>query len=551
MIGVWVEDADRPVAAELFELFKTPWEFYTPGRRYDTVLVSRDVPVDGIQAALTVLYGTGPTEADRRRRLALRTLPRDHVLDMGGARIPLGLGAASFRESGPGNALPGTDRTAVTPRWIEGDRALRRAGFDLFGEVRRLLTEGQPPAHAERPTLELHVDLLRRWILEEGLPLVEIPPRPAGRPFTACLTHDVDFVRLRHHAFDHSMAGFVRRAGWEPLAGLARRQSGLRRVVQGWAAVLGMPFAALGLARDAWFRFDEWRRIEADRHSTFFFIPFRKRAGEGVPGPRPDWRAAKYDVRRLRPVLDRLREGGCEVGVHGIDAWRDAERGREERERVAGLCGDPAPGVRMHWLLLEPDAYARLEDAGFSYDSTLGYNEAAGFRGGTGQVFRPLGARRLLELPMAVMDTALFGDRRMRLDEEAAWGLCMDLMESLTRFGGVFTVNWHQHTLGPDRRWGGFYARLLENLRARRVWFACGRQAVDWFAARRDVAFRETGDGRAVRVEPSPSRGRVHPPLLVRTHARGPGRGAARNGRPLSPPAERSWDGTGRLEIAV
>ena len=42
------------------------------------------------------------------------------------------------------------------------------------------------------------------------------------------------------------------------------------------------------------------------------------------------------------------------------------------------------------------------------YDSTIGYNETVGYRAGTTQPYRPLAASRLLELPLHVMDTALF-----------------------------------------------------------------------------------------------------------------------------------------------
>ena len=67
-----------------------------------------------------------------------------------------------------------------------------RLGFDLFAEVRHLLTEGQPTEFASIPTLDLHISLLRELIVSQGMALVEIPPLPAGHRFIVCLTHDVD-----------------------------------------------------------------------------------------------------------------------------------------------------------------------------------------------------------------------------------------------------------------------------------------------------------------------------------------------------------------------
>src|SRR5437870_1230635 len=79
--------------------------------------------------------------------------------------------------------------------------------YELFQEIRFLLTTGQPPENAAIPTLERHIALLRRWIIGSGIPLVEIPPVPEGHPFIACLTHDLDHPSLRFHRFDHTTLG--------------------------------------------------------------------------------------------------------------------------------------------------------------------------------------------------------------------------------------------------------------------------------------------------------------------------------------------------------
>src|SRR5207249_1608661 len=108
------------------------------------------------------------------------------------------------------------------------------------------------------------------------------------------------------------------------------------------------------------------------------------------------------------------------VGVHAIDAWIDSASGSEERERISSTVGSPAAGVRMHWLFSYEETPRKLEEAGFTYDSTFGYNETVGFRAGTLQAFRPLKASRLLELPLNVMDTALFYPVHMNLTLAAA-----------------------------------------------------------------------------------------------------------------------------------
>ena len=64
MIGVIADPAEADVVREFFELFKTPWEFYRRGERYDVLLCAGDWPFEGT-AKLVVLYA-GKKDALRR-----------------------------------------------------------------------------------------------------------------------------------------------------------------------------------------------------------------------------------------------------------------------------------------------------------------------------------------------------------------------------------------------------------------------------------------------------------------------------------------------------
>src|SRR5207247_325007 len=147
-------------------------------------------------------------------------------------------------------------------------------------------------------------------------------------------------------------------------------------------------------------------------------------AGEHVSGRYGSRRATAYDVTDLPEWTATLTQAGCEVGVHGIDAWHSVDSGREELARVAGVAGASVVGMRMHWLLRDTNTAAVLENAGYAYDSTAGYNETIGYRNGTGQVFRPLGTASLLELPLHIQDGALFYPQQLDLSETEAEGRC-------------------------------------------------------------------------------------------------------------------------------
>ena len=297
------------------------------------------------------------------------------------------------------------------------------------------------------------------------------------------------------------MWGFLYRSTLGALTRFARGRISLATLLRSWAAALALPLVHAGLAADFWDPFRWYRAAEHGLPATYFLIPFKGRRGERVPGRRASRRAAAYDVAELRSSTARLVQARCEVAVHGIDAWHSVERARAERFRVWEAGAPDRPGMRVHWLLYDAATTPHvLEDAGFDYDSTLGYNDTVGFRNGTAQVFRPPGARTLLELPLHIQDGALFFPHTLDLSDVEAWARCMALLDHVTTSGGVLTLLWHDRSHGPERFWGAFYLHLLNALKARGVWFATAADAVGWFRTRRRVAFERPAGAPGVRI---------------------------------------------------
>jgi hypothetical protein len=234
-------------------------------------------------------------------------------------------------------------------------------------------------------------------------------------------------------------------------------------------------------------QFGEYRRIEGSRRSTFFLIPFRDQPGMNVQGAHPERRAVRYDVTEIEKEVAEMQTGGWEIGLHGIDAWRDASCARLEKSRISSVTRESDIGVRMHWLCNDERSAEILDEAGFEYDSTSGYNETVGFKAGTSQVFRPLYVNRLLEIPLHIQDVALFYPAFLDLDEPTAWKRCMALLEHQKTYGGVVTLLWHMRSLAPERLWGGFYQRLLDEGGRDNAWHGTARETADWFRARRQM----------------------------------------------------------------
>ena len=170
----------------------------------------------------------------------------------------------------------------------------------------------------------------------------------------------------------------------------------------------------------------------------------------------------------------------------------------------------------MHWLYFGPQSPALLEEAGYSYDSTVGYNGAVGYRAGTGQVFKPFATQRLLELPLHLMDTAMFYPSHMNLSPVAARAEMQALIGNAVRFGGVLTVNWHDRSLAPERLWDQPYLDLLAELKRRGAWMPTAGEAVAWFRERRAAAIEPNEQSVSVSI---PGHDERLPGFRLRSHS--------------------------------
>jgi hypothetical protein len=516
MIGVAIQANERPVVAEFFELFKTPWEFYRNDGNYDVVLCTWD-NFSRQSSPLVLIFEGRSTPFDVEKKIAVKSHPGGWLVSDYGQRLPIYGSLATF--PGSGTRLLREESTQEPAALIAkcGQTTIMRVGYNLFEEVRFLLTVGQPVQNSAIPTLDEHIFWLRDWITRSGIPSVEIPPVPEGHNFIVCLTHDIDHPALRNHFCDHTMFGFLYRSIIRTWLEVYRGKKPIKSLWRNWKAACLLPFVHLGLATDSWSEFDRYLGIESGHGSTFFVIPRKGYKGRTVNGPAPAMRASRYDVDEVLPQLRKIISTGREIGVHGLDAWLDGVEGRKELERVSEAILISELGVRMHWLFFNENSPVELDRAGFSYDTTVGYTETIGYRAGTTQVYRPPGATKLLELPLHVMDTALFYPSYLNLSEEQAERLVLGLLNDAERIGGALTINWHDRSIAPERLWGDFYLRLLTELKSRGVWSPNAGAAVAWFRKRRSATIDWSwSGGSAIRVRGRLETADTLPSLKVR-----------------------------------
>lgn len=497
MIGVIAPPSQHDVVVEFFELFKTPWEFWRNGRHYDVALCCGDVEPPANSARLLVIYSCARgAESGAGDFVTVRQ-----------SRIPVYGKSVAFGDGG--SSLEVSKRNG---------RTVARFGYDLFEEVRTLLTSGQPIPNAGSPALEQHIGILRELIISNGISLVEIPPVPYGHQFTACLTHDLDHPTVLVHKWDHTMFGFLYRAIVGSVQNVVKKRRTIGVLLRNWAAAFKLPFVHLGLAADFWGEFDRYCALDRGR-SSFFVIPFANDPGQWQGGRAPEKRASGYGIADIAGRIRDLASHGYEIGLHGIDAWCDSGRGTRELQTVRRVTGSRDIGVRMHWLYRDENSLIKLEEAGADYDSTVGYNETVGYRAGTTQVYKPLETTRLLELPLHVMDTALFYPRHLHLTQSEAAVRVSTIIDNAVAFGGCVTVNWHDRSLAPERQWGEFYAEFVAELESKGAWFATASQAVAWFRKRRSARFEvASGERHGVRVRMDDDAGANLPDLQLRVH---------------------------------
>jgi hypothetical protein len=522
VIGVLATPDDMAVVREFFELFKTPWEVCQPGRRYDVLLCAADVELPYGVAEMVVVYSGRKVSCDSTTDPVshVASLPRQakgRIIRYRRTSIPVYGDSVIFPDMEPGMLIDEESGKAAAHIQRSAGVTMARIGYDLFAEIRFLLTTGQPVCSAGTATLEWHIAVLRDLIVANGLSLVEIPPIPGGYRFIASLTHDVDHPSIRLHRFDHTVVGFLYRAIIGSVVNVLRRRATLRDLFANWAAAAKLPFVYLGFAKDFWKEFEQYPALEAGMPSTFFVIPFRDNAGRHRNGPAPRKRASAYGAAEIADSIAALNAAGCEIGLHGIDGWCDTAKAREEMQEVCRIARSGKLGVRMHWLYFDSRSPEVLDAAGADYDSTAGYNEVIGYRAGTAQAYKPLQAEHLLELPLIIMDTALFFPKHQHLTVEQARGQVQAIVDNAVAFGGCITINWHDRSISPERNWTAFYTHLVDELRMRGAWFATASDVVAWFRKRRSVVFSSEGTDTGISFD-APECAHT-PELQLRVHS--------------------------------
>lgn len=310
------------------------------------------------------------------------------------------------------------------------------------------------------------------------------PTWPGKKPFAVCLTHDVDAVSL------YSLKQSLRLRKAQLSNGGAFQK--VRSLVG-----LGIDLARSGIRakqKDPLHCYERWLKAEkqCNTHSTFFFWPglsaVTKRHHTDCAYELYDPVVFDNQKCTVAEMIQEIDRQGCEIGLHpSWYSFDDADELKSQKESLEKALGYEIVSIRQHYLhydiRITPAVHA---EAGFKYDSTLGFNDNIGFRFGTCYPWKLYDLKNEKELPikeitLIIQDGAMLNpEKGMRLDEDTAFQYVKQIAETVENVGGVLTLLWHPHSIiKPD--WWNLYLRTLDYLKKNNAWFGTVREVVDRF----------------------------------------------------------------------
>jgi len=251
------------------------------------------------------------------------------------------------------------------------------------------------------------------------------------------VSHDIDHLTVTEHCRDMILPKFLIRSKIELLSGKIS---------------LAEFFSRMGYV----FR-NKWQNLEElmDFNSVYgipstFFIGVNR--GKGLVYPRA--KAAYW--------INRIRERGFQVGVHGI-RFESLAGIQEEYDVFHELSGMDSFGIRMHYLRRNEDTLSNLEAAGYDFDSS----EYA--------VSDPYMIGRMWEFPLHIMDGYIIqhSSRFQNTNLRKAKELTIKRVEEVSASGCRYlTVLFHDRYFNNGfRTWMEWYVWFMEWIKSQGMGF--------------------------------------------------------------------------------
>ncbi|MEP7264838.1 MAG: hypothetical protein ABI772_10085 [Bacteroidota bacterium] len=288
---------------------------------------------------------------------------------------------------------------------------------------------------------------------------------PGERKFAFCLTHDLDVISANDYRQLHRR--YQKYFDSEPtLSGKFRHAPYLLYTL--------LKSLLKPVHNDKLWQFEKWTDLERTFgfRSTYYIYAADKNLHKFDCDYRFNDAIVYRGVKmKVSDYIVKVAEEGNEIGLHGsYNTFNDADLFISQLDNLKKITGSEITTTRQHFL--HYDIYktpAVHRKAGVKTDSTLGFNCASGFRAGTSMPY--FLAEGILEVPMHIMDGALFNENSHNFNETQAKTKVVEIIDSVEEVGGCLVINFHPNYL--DRTaWWNTYVFLLEELHSRNAW--CG-----------------------------------------------------------------------------
>ncbi|MCF8303736.1 MAG: polysaccharide deacetylase family protein [Bacteroidales bacterium] len=324
---------------------------------------------------------------------------------------------------------------------LSGEQELSPAYRDHFGRFPYELSVQYKLRITGIPVVNYYFE----WILkaiEEFCRIKNLPfkRKKVFKPFAFNLTHDID--QLDYYTFKKLLYKV------KQILGLAKRDMSRTKLLKQITINAYQLMRLSAKSNPAWdFEYLRDREKAHDFTSGFYFLEKSLKNGDS------DY---SFDDKRLKGLLTYLDKERCELGIHGtVHSAINEEALKRNISNFKKVTPQNIHGIRQHRLIYyQPQTLAVHEACELTYDTTLGFAEYEGFRHSYCLPFKLYNFEedemaRIWEIPLTMMDATVFYYRRM--NPEAILDKTNSLIKEVSKFGGVFTLLWHNGFFDEDR----------------------------------------------------------------------------------------------------
>lgn len=173
----------------------------------------------------------------------------------------------------------------------------------------------------------------------------------------------------------------------------------------------------------------------------------------------------RYHVNepKVAEMMLYLDENGWEIGLHGsYYSYNNVALLKREKKAIEDVLRHEIIGIRQHYLNWDERTWGCQKEAGFKYDSTLGYTRAIGYKEDNVAPFYPCKGTDFCEIPLVIMDSCFE-------DDKDRWEKLEQIIAQAEKENGIIVINFHTNNFDEVEfpAYKRNYVRLIETLKER------------------------------------------------------------------------------------